>query len=256
LQCDVQKYFPSIDLEILKTLLRRKIKCRDTLWLLDPIIDNSNEQLPVIEYFPGDNLLTPLERRKGLPLGNLTSQFFANLYLNGLDHFVTEELKISQYIRYVDDLALFGSDPLQLATAKVHIQGYLYNLRLKLHPIKSQLIQTRHGVNFLGFRILPHQIRVRNENLRRGRRRVKVLWEQLEAGTINDTNIQRSLQSWQAHLDHGNTWRLQQKIFTRLSFPESVEMGTIFSMLTFTIQTILKMRNVTLSLDSQAEDEY
>jgi RNA-directed DNA polymerase len=98
---------------------------------------------------------------------------------------------------------------------------YLNTLRLKLHPIKSQLLQAKHGVNFLGFRILPHQIRVRSENLRRGRKRVKILKEQLVTGKVDRLYIQRSLQSWQAHLAHGNTWRLQQQIFTRLSFPLS-----------------------------------
>ncbi|MGK7915997.1 MAG: RNA-directed DNA polymerase [Prochloraceae cyanobacterium] len=97
--CDIRKYFPSIDHQILKTLLRRKIKCTDTLWLIDIIIDRSNPQEPVLEYFPGDNLLTPLERRKGLPIGNLTSQFFANVYLNGFDHFILENLKVKQYLR-------------------------------------------------------------------------------------------------------------------------------------------------------------
>jgi retron-type reverse transcriptase len=75
LQCDIKKYFPSIDHQILKTLLRRKIKCKDTLWLLDTIIDNSNPQIPIIEYFPGDDLLTPLERRRGLPVGNHQLQY-------------------------------------------------------------------------------------------------------------------------------------------------------------------------------------
>ena len=79
LQCDIQKYFPTIDHAILKTLIRRKIKCPDTLWLIDTIIDASNKQDPVIQYFPGDDLLSPLQRRKGLPIGNLTSQMFANV---------------------------------------------------------------------------------------------------------------------------------------------------------------------------------
>jgi RNA-directed DNA polymerase len=103
LQCDIRKYFPSIDLEILKTILRRKIKCPDTLWLIDAIIDGSNPQGGDVEYFLGDDLLTPLQRRKGLPIGNLTSQFFANLYLNGFDHFIKEQLKARKYLRYVDD---------------------------------------------------------------------------------------------------------------------------------------------------------
>ena len=79
LQCDIQKYFPSIDHAILKRLIRRKIKCPDTLWLIDTIIDGSNEQFPSVEHFPGDDMLTPLSFRRGLPIGNLTSQFFANV---------------------------------------------------------------------------------------------------------------------------------------------------------------------------------
>lgn len=79
LQCDIKRYFPSIDHQILKEQIRRYLKCQDTLWLIEAIIDNSNEQEPVNEIFPGDDLLTLIERRKGLPIGNLTSQFFCNL---------------------------------------------------------------------------------------------------------------------------------------------------------------------------------
>ncbi|HDZ90680.1 MAG TPA: RNA-dependent DNA polymerase, partial [Deltaproteobacteria bacterium] len=103
LKGDIRKYFPSIDHRILKEKIRRKIKCRPTLELISLIIDNSNEQEDVIFYFPGDNMFTPLERRKGLPIGNLTSQLFANIYLDGFDHFVVQHLKIKRYARYVDD---------------------------------------------------------------------------------------------------------------------------------------------------------
>jgi len=105
LKCDIKKYFPSIDHEILKQKIRRKIADQKTLWLIDTIIDNSNPQVPVIDYFPGDDLLTPIERRRGLPIGNLTSQFFANVYLNDFDHFVKEQLRCQAYVRYVDDCA-------------------------------------------------------------------------------------------------------------------------------------------------------
>jgi retron-type reverse transcriptase len=125
LQCDIKKYFASIDHEILKSLVRRKIKCRDTLWLIDTIINNSNEQETVIEYFPGDDILTPVSCRRGLPIGNLTSQFFANVYLNGFDHFVKEELQVKKYIRYVDDFALFEDDWDFLADARIAIEEYL-----------------------------------------------------------------------------------------------------------------------------------
>ncbi|NEP16475.1 MAG: RNA-directed DNA polymerase, partial [Leptolyngbya sp. SIO4C1] len=158
LQCDVRKYFPSIDHEILKALIRRKIKCSDTLWLIDTIIDGSNPQEPAIEHFPGDHLFTPLERRRGLPIGNLTSQFFANIYLNGFDHFVKEELRAAKYLRYVDDFALFSDDYGYLTETRPAVESYLARLRLKIHPVKSQLFETRYGANFVGFRVFPEHI--------------------------------------------------------------------------------------------------
>lgn len=134
LKCDIKKYFPSIDHEILKTLLRKKIKCRDTLWLADVILDRSNRQVPVQNYFPQDDLLTRLERRQGLPIGNQTSQFFANIYLSPLDHFVKEILRIQGYLRYVDDFLLFAHAKTALWEAKARIEEYLYAYRLRLKP--------------------------------------------------------------------------------------------------------------------------
>jgi hypothetical protein len=90
----------AIDHAILKALVARKIKDPHVLWLVDRIIDHSNPQDPVLMWFPGDDLFTPTERRRGLALGNQTSQFFANVYLDGLDHFVTDRLGLS-YVRYV-----------------------------------------------------------------------------------------------------------------------------------------------------------
>jgi retron-type reverse transcriptase len=220
LQCDIRKYFPSIDHELLKTLLRRKIKCADTLWLIDTIIDNSNPQEPILNHFSGDDLLTPLQRRKGLPIGNLTSQFFANVYLNGFDHFVKEELKSSKYVRYVDDFALFSDDREFLAEARPAIEKYLAKLRLKIHPVKSQLFETKQGANFLGFRILPDRIRVRTENLRRARRRLRRMQKHYIRGKIGKQQVQQSIQSWVAHLEHGDTWHLRQQIFASLVFPD------------------------------------
>ncbi|MFH1567835.1 MAG: reverse transcriptase/maturase family protein, partial [Gemmatimonadota bacterium] len=103
LQCDIRRYFPSIDHAILYGQMERRIKDPEVLWLVRRIIDSSNPQEPVHTYFPGDDLFTPFERRKGLPIGNLTSQFFANVYLDGLDHFAKRRLGCRSYIRYVDD---------------------------------------------------------------------------------------------------------------------------------------------------------
>ena len=213
LQCDIQKYFPTIDHEILKIILRRKIKCCETLWLIECIIDRSNEQELVLNYFPGDTLLTPYERRRGLPIGNLTSQFFANCYLNGLDHFVKEELNARCYLRYVDDFSLFSSDRTFLTEARRAIEEYLTTLRVKIHPIKSQLFETHLGANFVGFRVLPERIRVRSDNLRRSRHRLRALQSAYTNGEIDLQNLTRSIQSWVAHLDHADSWRLQRSIF-------------------------------------------
>ncbi len=213
LQCDIAQYFPSIDRAILKSLIRRKIKCPDTLWLIDLIIDNSNEQISVIHHFPGDDLLTPLQRQRGLPIGNLTSQFFANVYLNGFDHFIKETLNVPKYLRYVDDFALFSDDRIVLEETRVLLEEYLSQLRLKLHPIKRQIISTERGANFVGFRVLPDRIRVRNYNLQRGRYRLRSLEKKYTNGEIIEQDLVRSTQSWIAHLKHGDTWRLRQQIF-------------------------------------------
>ena len=213
LQADIRKYFPTIDHEILKSLVQRKIKCPDTLWLINTIIDSGNHQEPVLNYFPGDDLLTPLERRHGLPIGNLTSQFFANVYLNNFDHFVKEQIKASQYIRYVDDFALFSDNKVFLENARVKIEEYLAGLRVKIHPIKSQLFETKHGANFVGFRILPDRIRVRSDNLRLARKRLRQMLWNYHQGKVEYEKMYQSMQSWIAHLKHGNTWQLRQQIF-------------------------------------------
>ncbi|MBD2303024.1 RNA-directed DNA polymerase [Nostoc sp. FACHB-190] len=218
LQCDLRKYFPSIDHEILKEIIRTKIKCSDTLWLIELIIDNSNLQEPVIEYFPGDDLLTPILRRHGLPIGNLTSQFFANVYLNGFDHFVKEKLHAKKYLRYVDDFAIFSDDYQFLVNAKTAIEDYLAKLRLKIHPIKSQLFETCYGANFVGFRVLPQRVRVRNDNLRRARLRLKKLQKDFAQRKISLNKLIQRLQSWESHLKHGNTYRLRRSIFNHYSF--------------------------------------
>jgi len=184
-QCDIQKYFPSIDHEILRNILRQKIKCPQTLWLIDRIIHNSNDQIPVCDYFAGDDLLTPITRRRGLPIGNLTSQFFANVYLNNFDHYIKEKLQIKKYIRYVDDFAFFSNDHLELSQVRHSIEHYLASLRLKIHPIKSQIFATKQGANFLGFRIFTSHIRVRSNNLRLGKRRIRILKKTVFIGKIS-----------------------------------------------------------------------
>ena len=137
LKCDVRKYFPSIDHQILKDLLARAVKCRPTLDLAARIVDASNPQEEVVSYFPGDDLFTPFDRRRGLPLGNQTSQFFANVYLDPLDQAVNRQLRPEIYARYVDDFVLFGDSQPRLAELRASIEEELCRLRLDMHPGKS-----------------------------------------------------------------------------------------------------------------------
>jgi RNA-directed DNA polymerase len=220
LKCDIVKYFPSIDHEILKNLLRRKIKCENTLWLINLIIDNSNPQIPANEYFEGDDLFTPFERKKGLPIGNLTSQFFANIYLNQLDHFIKDELGIKKYVRYVDDFAVFSDDKLFLKELRQKIELELEKYRLRIHPVKSQITHATYGENFLGFRIFPNKIRVKSDNLRRARRRMKDLQDDYKNGLKGMDEIGQSIQSWVSHLNYGDTYRLRKDIFRNLVFSQ------------------------------------
>ena len=220
LLADICKYFPSIDHEILKLLIRKKIKCSDTLWLIDNIIDHSNPQEPVKFHFSGDYLFSPLSSTRGLPIGTLTSQFMANIYLNYFDHFIKETLKIKKYVRYVDDFALFADDKDCLKTARLQIEEYLATLRLKIHPIKSQIFRTKYGANFVGFRVLPDRIRVRGDSLNQGIKKRKLMLTDYNEGKIDDEKLSQSIQSWFAHLKYGNTWRLRKNILHSLAISE------------------------------------
>lgn len=218
LRCDIHRYFPAIDHCILKRDLRRRIACADTLWMLDAVIDGSNPQEPVYRHYSGDDLLTPLERRRGLPIGNLTSQFFANVYLDPLDHFVTEVLR-APYLRYVDDFALFADDPLQLEEWHDRIAGFLARRRLSLHPIKTCIARTSEPAEFLGYILAPGgRRRLPEDNIRRFRNRLRGLRDRWRRGAIDPAEVQARVGSWIAHAEHADTWRLRHAIFAGGAF--------------------------------------
>ncbi len=214
LRCDIYRYFPSVDHAILKADLRRRIACEPTLALMDTIIDGSNPQEPVNLFFPGDDLFTPTQRRRGLPIGNLTSQLFGNIYLNGLDHFVKEVLRAPGYVRYVDDFALFHDDPAVLAQWQQKIAEFLQGRRMILHPVKTCIVPCAEAAEFLGLVLhgSGHR-RLPESNVRRFRNRLRGLRDQWQAGTIEATEIQQRVQSWIAHAEHANTWRLRRTLF-------------------------------------------
>ena len=218
LKCDIVKYFPSIDHDILYRIIGRKIKCRETLWLIRKIIDNSNPQEEVITYFPGDDLFTPIMRRHGIPIGNLTSQYFANIYLNQFDHFVKEVLSSKAYIRFCDDFLLFSNDKAQLRDFLCEISSYLERFRLKVHPRKSQIVPTRCGVDFLGWRVYPDHRRLRRSTGIRIQKNLKALVLNYSTGTIPLDRVRASVMSYIGHLSHGDTWGLRKKLLTSSSF--------------------------------------
>ncbi len=219
LRCDIFRYFPAIDHAVLKADLRRRISCERTLRLLDLIIDGSNAQEPVELYFPGDDLFSPMVRRRGLPIGNLTSQFFANVYLNPFDHFVTERLG-APYLRYVDDFALFANDASKLEEWRDRISTFLAGRRLRLHPRKTFIAGTEEAAEFLGIVLLPRgRRRLPEANVQRFRNRLRGIGDRLAAGSITQDDAQARLRAWVAHAAHADTFRLRQAIFTQTKAP-------------------------------------
>ncbi|MCB1037677.1 MAG: RNA-directed DNA polymerase, partial [Acidobacteria bacterium] len=137
LKVDIRKYFPSIDHPLLKEEFRRLFKDRRLLRLLDLVVDTGVVPEPFEAYFPGDDLFTPMARPKGLPIGNLTSQLWANLYLDRFDRWIKEELRVPAYLRFVDDFILLSDSKETLVEWFRALEERLDTLRLRLHRRKS-----------------------------------------------------------------------------------------------------------------------
>jgi RNA-directed DNA polymerase len=213
LRADIWRYFPAIDHAVLKADLRRRVACPQTLVLCDVIIDGSNAQEPAEWFFPGDDLLSVAQHRRGLPLGNLTSQFFANVYLDGFDHWATEVLQAA-YLRYVDDFALFSNQRSQLLEWQAQMEHYLAQRRLRLHPTKTQLLLTKEPQRFLGFDLLAGGgRRLVPANVTRFRARLEGLRRDWARGTVSAHEVQTQVQGWVAHAQHANTHRLRHSLF-------------------------------------------
>jgi hypothetical protein len=170
-----------------------------------------------MRWFPGDDLLSVL-RPRGLPIGNLTSQFWANVYLDSLDQFVKRGQQCRAYIRYVDDFLLFGDDKARLHRWKEEITGHLERLRLTLHDRKSVVFPVAEGIDFLGYRVFPTHRRMRRVAVRRFTRRLRSLQEAHRSSNIDVHRVSQSIQSWVAHSHHAQTYRLRQAILSRAAF--------------------------------------
>jgi len=216
LKLDIRKYFPSIDHAFLKAVIRRKIKCPKTLWLIDLFIDTSNPQDVEGFLFPGDTLFTPLERRRGIPIGNLASQLFANIYLGVIDHIVKARFPSNGYIRYMDDMAFFGDSKDELWKVCREIEAAVYGLRLRLKPNATMLYPVERGVDFLGYKVYPDHRRLKYENVVKCRRRLRRLAALYGRHKMDFASVQNSIQSWLGHAGYADTWGLRRNLFSRL----------------------------------------
>ncbi|MFH0796271.1 MAG: reverse transcriptase/maturase family protein [Candidatus Omnitrophota bacterium] len=214
LKFDIVKYFDSIDRKILFQTVARKIRDEKVLWLVRQILALSKN------YLDDSNQPSLFPDVKGMPIGNLTSQFFANLYLDGFDHFVKERLGCRYYIRYVDDFVILDDDKKKLREIRNKVEGYLAGIHLKIHPGKTQIFPVMQGVEFLGFRIFPTHRLLKKQNFFHYRRHLKCLHKLYTEGNLSFAKLKQSVDSWVAHVRWGDTWGLRKKLFAE--FPMSI----------------------------------
>lgn len=194
IKADIHHYFQSIDHSILKAEIRRVIKDKEALTLIDRIIDH-NGNMP-------DGV--------GIPVGNLTSQLFANIYLDKLDRFIKHTLGVKHYVRYMDDFILLSPDKGQLREWLAAIETFLRDeLRLELNP-KTTILAAKNGIDFVGYKHRGTHKKVRRDSVKRMKRKIK--W--YIKGKITKEKLQKSVTSWTGHASHADSYNLQKKIIT------------------------------------------
>lgn len=214
LRCDIHRFFPSIDHAVGKADTRRFVACPRTLAVLDAVIDGSNPQEPVNGYYPGDDLFTPFDRRRGLPLGNLTSQWLGNLVMNPLDHWVKEVLRLRGYLRYLDDFALFCHSAEQAADLQRQVQRFLDARRLRLHPVKTVVLRTDVPATFLGMALWPGgRRRLPVVNVARAAERLRLARLAYAQGLVDEAAVRQTVGAWVAHARHADTFALRRQWF-------------------------------------------
>lgn len=199
LKGDIRHYYENVDLAIMKCLLRRRLKDIRLLDLLDHILDH-----PFTESRPG----------KGLPIGNLTSQHMANLYLSRLDHFVQERLGLKGYLRYMDDFLLFAEDKNSLLHSLQKIRDFLADsLHLELKEKVSAPTPVSEGVPFLGFRIFPHLIRMESDKWHGFCREIRKKERDWQNGRIMESELAVSVSASIGHIVHADTLSARKSFF-------------------------------------------
>ena len=223
LQCDLRQFFPSVDHAILRRVLARRIGDADVLWLIDGIMAGGagvlDDEYQMV-WFPGDDLLAA-ERLRGLPIGNLTSQFWANVYLDPLDHYIKRQLECRGYVRYVDDFLLFSDSKDRLWGWKVKVRAFLATYRLALHERSSTVYPVGTGIPFLGFRSYPQHRRLKRRNGIAFARRLRRAYAAKVGGDLDDEALRRIVQGWVAHAKHGDTYGLRKALLSAQPVPRT-----------------------------------
>jgi retron-type reverse transcriptase len=183
LKADIKHYFDTVDHETLTSIIKKKIKDERVLSLIEKILNNYECKIS----------------GKGMPIGNLTSQFFANVYLNELDYFVKHRLKSRYYIRYVDDFVILHRNRDVLIKWKDEINEFLETIKLELHPEKSRIYQLHHGAKVLGFKVFYHYKLPYRRNLRRFNKRLDTLLLLYKDGAVSKEEILKSVDGWFAY---------------------------------------------------------
>ncbi len=196
LKADIKHYFATMNHEVLINILSKNIKDEDFIWLIKVVLNNFD---------------TKIEGR-GVPLGNYTSQFFANIYLNSLDYFVKHRLNVKYYIRYVDDFVILDKDKKVLEEHFIKIEKYLKNLRLELHPDKSGIHPLKDGITFLGYRIFYHYRLLRKRNQRQFFGKLKENIRLYGEGLISKEKLDSFIQGWFGYSKFANTHKLRKRI--------------------------------------------
>ncbi|MDO8661347.1 MAG: reverse transcriptase domain-containing protein, partial [Candidatus Woesearchaeota archaeon] len=196
LKADIYHYFESVDHQTLLEIVNRHVLDKDVLWLIKLILQNFSKG----------------KANTGMPLGNWTSQFFANVYLNELDQFVKHTLKAKYYIRYVDDFVILHTSEDVLRLYQQQIKEFLQTLKLTLHPQKCVIKPLRRGISFLGYTLFYKYTRVRTRNIRKIKNRLQELLADYRLNNADATAVLNVLQGWCAYSQHANTYNLRKKI--------------------------------------------
>ena len=199
LKCDIRKYFFNIDHDILYSLIERKIKDKKVLDLIKTIIYSVDDEV-------------------GVPIGNYTSQYFANIYLAEMDKYIKYELKVKYVCRYMDDFVLLLETKEQAKNILKKLEIFLKEkLKLELNS-KTNYFPESYGANFCGYRIWATHMLLRNQSKKRMKRKMKKFQKMYKNGEIKIKDITPSVMSWWGHVIHCNSYRLICKIFNKYGF--------------------------------------